>query len=148
VIQLARHGGVTVIGTASVPKHDYLRALGATPTTYGRGLVERVRKLAPTSVTGALDLAGRGVIPELIEVTGDPSRVVSIVDFTAPHYGAQGSFEVQKHPERALADAGRLYSEGAFRVALEKTFPLAQAAEAYTLGAAGHVTGKLVITVS
>jgi NADPH:quinone reductase-like Zn-dependent oxidoreductase len=148
VIQFACHRGIIVIGTASVPKHDYLRALGATPTTYGPGLVERVRNLALAGVSGALDLAGSGVIPDLIELTGDPWHVVSIVDFTAPQYGAQGSFEVQKHPERALADAGRLYSEGAFRVALEKTFPLAQAAEAYTLSAAGHVTGKLVITVS
>jgi hypothetical protein len=33
-------------------------------------------------------------------------------------------------------------------VPVEKTFPLDQAAEAYTLSAAGHVTGKLVITIS
>jgi hypothetical protein len=32
-------------------------------------------------------------------------------------------------------------------VRLEKTFPLARAAEAYALSAAGHVAGKLVITV-
>jgi len=148
VIQLARYRGITVIGTASAPKHDYLRGLGAIPTTYGPGLVERVRKLAPNGVNAALDLAGSGVIPDLIELVGDPSRVVSVADFTAPQYGAQGSFEVQKNPELALAEAGRLYSDGAFRVTLEKTFPLAQAAEAYKLSAAGHVLGKLVISVS
>jgi NADPH:quinone reductase-like Zn-dependent oxidoreductase len=148
VIQLARHRGITVIGTASAPKHDYLRGLGAIPTTYGTGLVERVRKLAPAGINAALDLAGSGVIPELIELVGDPSHVVSVADFSAPQYGAQGSFEVQKNPERALAEAGRLYSDGAFRVPVEKTFPLARAAEAYTLSAAGHVTGKLVITIS
>jgi NADPH:quinone reductase-like Zn-dependent oxidoreductase len=148
VIQFARHRGTTVIGTASAPKHDYLRGLGAIPTTYGPGLVERVRKLAPTGVNAALDLAGSGVIPELIELVGDPSRVLSIADFTAPQHGAQGSFEPQKNPERALAEAARLYSDGAFRVPLEKTFPLAQAAEAYELSAARHVTGKLVITIS
>jgi len=148
VIQFARYRGITVIGTASAPKHDYLRGLGAIPTTYGPGLVERVRKLATTGVNAALDLAGSGVIPELIELVGDPSRVLSIADFTAPQHGAQVSFEAQKNPERALAEAARLYSEGAFRVPVEKTFPLAQAAEAYKLIAAGHVTGKLVITIS
>jgi NADPH:quinone reductase-like Zn-dependent oxidoreductase len=148
VIQLARYRGIAVIGTASASKHDYLRGLGAIPTTYGPGLVERVRKLAPTGVNAALDLAGAGVIPDLIELVGVPSRVVSVADFTAPQYGAQGSFEVQKNPELALAEAGGLYSDGAFRVTLQKTFPLAQAAEAYKLSAAGHVTGKLVIAVS
>ena len=147
VIQFARQRGVTVIGTASAAKHDYLRGLGAIPTTYGPGLVARVGKLAPNGVDAALDLAGSGVVPELIELTRDPSRVLSIADPTAPQYGAQVSFEAQKNPERVLAEAVRLHSEGAFRVPLERTFPLAQAAEAYKLSASGHVTGKLVITV-
>lgn len=146
VIQFARHHGITVIGTASAPKHDYLRGLGAIPTTYGPGLVARVRELAPAGVHAALDLAGSGVIPELIELVGDPVRVLSIADFTAPQYGAQGSFEPQKNPELALAEAARLYSAGLFRVPLDKTFPLDRAVEAYQLSAAGHATGKLVVT--
>ncbi len=148
VIQFARYRRIAVIGTASAPKHDYLRGLGAIPTTYGPGLVERVRKLAPTGVNAALDLAGSGVIPELIALVGTPSRVLSIADFTAPQYGAQVSTEAQKNPQRALAEAARLYSEGVFCLTLEKTFPLAQAAKAYKLSAAGHVTGKLVITIA
>jgi len=91
VIQFARHRGITVIGTASTQKHDYLRGLGAIPTTYGPGLAERVRELAPEGVDATLDLAGSGIIPELIEIVGDPSRVLSIADFTAPQYGAQFS---------------------------------------------------------
>ncbi len=89
MIHIALKAGITVIGTASTPKHDYLRGLGAIPTTYGPGLVERVGKLAPTGVNAALDLAGSGVIPTLIALVGDPSRVLSIADFTAPQYGAQ-----------------------------------------------------------
>jgi len=147
-VQFASYRGVTVIGTASARNHDYLRALGAIPTTYGPGLVERVRKLAPTGVNAALDIAGSGVIPELIELVGDPSRVVSVADFTAPQYGAQVSLVAQKNPELVLVEAARLYSEGAFRVLLGKTFPLAQASEAYKLCAEGHATGKLVITIS
>ncbi len=147
-IQFARYRGITVIGTASDSNHDYLRGLGAIPTTYGPGLVERVRKLAPTGVDAALDIAGSGVIPELIELVGDPCRVLSIADFTAPQYGAQLSLVAQKDPQLVLVEAARLYSEGALRVTLGKTFLLAQAAEAYKLSATGHVTGKLVITIS
>jgi NADPH:quinone reductase-like Zn-dependent oxidoreductase len=147
-VQFARYRGITVIGTSSARNHDYLRGLGAIPTTYGPGLVERVRKLAPNGVNAALDIAGSGVIPELIELVGDPSRVLSVADFTAPQYGAQVSLVAQKNPELVLVEASRLYSEGAFRAPLGKTFPLAQALAAYKLCAEGHVTGKLVITIS
>jgi NADPH:quinone reductase-like Zn-dependent oxidoreductase len=146
-VQFARHRGITVIGTASARNHDYLRGLGVIPTAYGPGLVERVRKLVSQGVDAALDLAGSGVIPELIELAGDPSRVLSAADFSAPQYGARLSLAAQKNPERALAEATRLYSEGAFRMALGKTFPLAQAAEAYRLCEEGHA-GKLVIVIS
>ena len=148
VIQFARHRGIRVIGTASAPKHDYLRGLGAIPATYGPGLVERVRKFAPSGVQAALVLAGGDALPELIALVGDPARVLSIADTTAPQHGAQVSLHVQQHPERVLTEAARLHSEGVFRMHLDKTFPLAQAAEAYHLSAAGHVTGKLVITIS
>jgi NADPH:quinone reductase-like Zn-dependent oxidoreductase len=73
-IQLARHRGAIVIGTASEPKHDYIRKLGAIPTTYEPGLAARIRELAPQGVNAALDLAGAGVIPELVEIVGDPAR--------------------------------------------------------------------------
>nr|WP_244287039.1 hypothetical protein [Amycolatopsis rubida] len=42
-VQLAIARGATVIGTASPHNHDFLRFLGAEPTTYSPGLVERVR---------------------------------------------------------------------------------------------------------
>lgn len=148
LLQIARHRGITVIGTASAGKHDYLRGLGAIPTTYEPGLAGRVKELAPQGVDAALDLAGAGVIPELIEIVGDPARVLSIVDFSAPEHGAQFSPTPQEHPELALHEAARLYSEGAVRLHVEKTFPLVQIADAQALSAEGHVTGKLVITVS
>lgn len=147
LIQLARQRGITVIGTASEPKHDYLRGLGAIPTSYGPGLAERVKDLAPGGVDAALDLVGAGNIPELIEIAGEPSHVLSIVDFSAPQLGAKFSTAPQDHPERALADAARLYSEGALRLRLEKVFPFVQAADAFALSAEGHVTGKVVISV-
>ncbi|MEW5423575.1 NADP-dependent oxidoreductase [Amorphus sp. 3PC139-8] len=146
-IQFARSRGATVIGTASEPKHDYLRELGAIPTTYGSGLADRVKALAPQGVDAALDLIGSGLVSELIDIVGNPARVLSLVDFSAPEHGALFSPTQQEHPERALAEAARLYSEGALRLQVEKTFPLAQTAEAQALSAEEHVTGKLVISV-
>ncbi|MCE7029214.1 NADP-dependent oxidoreductase [Jiella avicenniae] len=147
-IQLARHRGMTVIGTASERKHDYLRGLGAIPTTYGPGLAERVEALAPQGIDAALDIVGSGILPELIGIVGDPSRVLSIADFSAPDHGAQFSTKPQDDPEQALAEAARLYSEGTLRLRVERRFPLTQVGEAQALSAEGHVTGKLVIDVA
>ena len=147
VIQFARLRGITVIGTASAQKHDYLRDLDAVPTTYGPGLAERVKELATAGVDAALDLAGSGIIPELIKIVGDPSHVLSVADFSAEQYGAKFSHGPPKDPERIFADVARLCSEGLFRLRVEQTFPLEQTAEAQELSAKGRVTGKLVITI-
>jgi NADPH:quinone reductase-like Zn-dependent oxidoreductase len=147
VIQLARLRGIAVIGTASAQKHDYVRGLGAIPTTYGPGLAERVRGLARQGVDAALDVAGSGIIPELIDIVGDPSRVLSATDLTAPQYGAKFCHGPPKHPERIFAEVARLCSEGLFRLRVERTFPLEQTAAAQEVSAQGHVTGKLVICV-
>src|SRR5690606_24066295 len=87
--QVARARGVAVIGTASAANQDYVRDLGATPTTYDAGWPGRVRALG--RVDAALDLAGAGVLRELVELTGDPDRVVSVADLTAPELGVRFS---------------------------------------------------------
>jgi NADPH:quinone reductase-like Zn-dependent oxidoreductase len=146
VIQVAKQRGITVIGTASQSNHDYLRSLGAVPTGYGDGLVDRIRALAPDGVDAALDIAGSGVIPQLIELTGDPSKVLSIADFTAPQFGAQVS-SAPSDTSGALAEAARLYDAGAFGIPVDRAFPLEHAAQAQEASAAGHVKGRLVITI-
>jgi NADPH:quinone reductase-like Zn-dependent oxidoreductase len=80
-VQLAVARGTRVIGTASPGNHAYLRSLGAEPVAYGEGLVERVRAIAPDGVQAALDVAGSGVLPELIDLAGGPEHVVTIADF-------------------------------------------------------------------
>ncbi len=72
VLQIARDRGIAVIGTAGTANQDYLRGLGAVATPYGEGWVERVRHLGP--VDAALDLAGSGVIGDLVGLTGDPAK--------------------------------------------------------------------------
>jgi NADPH:quinone reductase-like Zn-dependent oxidoreductase len=144
VIQVARERGIDVIGTAGASNQDYVRSLGAVPTTYGDGLVGRVRAIAP--VDAALDLAGSGVIPQLIELTGDPAKVLSIADFSAPSRGAQVSSDTLDMAG-ALAEAARLFTEGAFHLPVDQAFPLADAAQAQAVSQAGHVAGRVIITI-
>ncbi|WP_290055952.1 alcohol dehydrogenase catalytic domain-containing protein, partial [Amycolatopsis solani] len=57
-VQLARLTGARVLGTGSPRSAGFLRELGAEPVTYGDGLADRVRSLAPGGITAAAAGAG------------------------------------------------------------------------------------------
>jgi len=81
---------------------------GAEPVAYGAGLVGRVRAVAPGGVDAALDVAGSGVLPELIKLTGGPEHVVTIADFGgAQEHGVTfSSGDVAGRAVHALAEIG------------------------------------------
>ena len=144
VIQLARARGMIVIGTASASNQEYVEALGALATTYDDGWVDRVRELAVAEVNAGLDLAGAGVIPQLIELTGDPARVVSIADASAPELGAKATFGGGDMPA-ALREASRLMETGELRMVVEETYPLDRTPEAQRRSKEGHGRGRAVV---
>ncbi|GAA3114168.1 NADP-dependent oxidoreductase [Streptomyces rectiviolaceus] len=144
VLQIARDRGITVIGTAGAANQDYLRSLGALAATYGEGWVERVRQIG--HVDAALDLAGSGVIRELVELTGDPQKVISIADLAAPELGVRFSGVAGSVPE-ALAEAADLISRGKLHIPVEKSYTLAEASAAHIDSQAGHTRGRRVMVV-
>jgi NADPH:quinone reductase-like Zn-dependent oxidoreductase len=147
-VQLAVVRGVRVIGTASPASHDYLRSLGAEPVAYGEGLAGRVRALAPDGVDAALDVAGSGVLPELIELAGGPEHVVTIADFGgAREHGVRFSSGDTGRAVHVLAEIGELIESGRFTLPVAQTFPLAEIAQAHRTGEDGHVRGKLVLVI-
>lgn len=156
-VQLAVARGATVIGTASERNHDFVRSLGAEPTTYGTWLVERVRALAPAGVDGVFDCAG-GALPDLVAITGDPARVVTIADFTAARHGVHMSHGAPADKTGAAVGASAdplalhglviavtLASEGRLRVPVAASFPLAEATAAHELSESRHARGKIVL---
>jgi NADPH:quinone reductase-like Zn-dependent oxidoreductase len=149
-VQLAIARGARVIGIASTSNHDYLRFLGAEPVTYGEGMAERVRALAPDGVDTALDVAGSGVLPELIDLACGPQNVVTLADFDGAEkhevrfssgFGPQGS------SFHALAEIGALIEAGRFWLPVERTYPLEEIAEAHRVSEQGHVRGRLVLVM-
>jgi NADPH:quinone reductase-like Zn-dependent oxidoreductase len=146
-VQFARARGARVIGTASHTNHEYLRMLGAEPTAYGAGLVDRVRELAPDGVDLALDAAGAGALPDLIKITGSPDNVVTIADFSAGEHGVRLTPGPEGRAWEALDQAAELYEAGQLTLPVE-TLALEQAPEAHRVSEAGHVRGKLVLTVT
>jgi NADPH:quinone reductase-like Zn-dependent oxidoreductase len=147
-VQLAVVRGARVIGTASPANHEYLRSLGAEPVAYGEGLAGRVRALAPDGVDAALDVAGNGVLPELIELAGGPEHVVTIADFGgAREHGVRFSSGDGGRAVHALAEIGELIESGRFSLPVARTFPLAEIAQAHRVGEDGYVRGKLVLVI-
>lgn len=47
-----------------------------------------------------------------------------------------------------LAELGRLLDDGTVHVAIDSTFPLADARKAHERAARGHIQGKIVLTVA
>ncbi len=148
-VQFAVARGARVIGTGSPATHNYLRKLGAEPVAYGDGMTERVRALVPEGVDLALDVAGSGVLPELIELAGGAEHVITVADFVgAQKYGVRFSRGDSGRAIYALALVADLVDTGKFSLPVGQTFPLAAIAEAHRVGEAGRVRGKLVLLVN
>lgn len=145
IVQFAVARGATVIGTASAGNHDFLRSLGATPTTYGPGLAGRVRALAPAGVDAVIDCAG-GSLPELVEIAGDASRVVTIADTSAAAHGVHlSSGMTDALAVRGLAAALVLADQGRLRIPVAAAFPLSEIVAAHALSETRHARGKIVL---
>lgn len=141
VAQLARRAGARVIGTGSPTSFDNLLALGAEPVTYGSGLADRLRYLAPDGITAAIDLYGSETA-HVARALGVPDErittVAAQVDGIAPANGADAA-------PGALEEIARLVASGQLRVPIAASFPVTEIRAAVELQAGRHVHGKVVI---
>ncbi|MFE7404989.1 NADP-dependent oxidoreductase [Isoptericola sp. NPDC057559] len=143
--QLAVRRGARVIGTASARNQDRVAALGATPTTYGAGLVDRVRALAPDGVDAVLDTTGAGVLPDSIALRGGTDRIVTIADDAAADLGVTASYRSERDAGE-LAEVVDALARGDLTTTVGAVLPLADAARAHALVESGHPGGKVVLT--
>ncbi|MEU4114179.1 NADP-dependent oxidoreductase [Kitasatospora sp. NPDC028055] len=141
-VQLGRDRGARVIGTASERNHDFVRKLGAEPVTYGEGLAERVRALAPGGVSTVADFVG-GQLETTLAVLADGGRHVSVADPAVTQHG--GAWIWVRPDGAALAELAALADRGALTVEVAQTFPLERTADAFDASRTGHTRGKLVI---
>lgn len=148
-VQIALIRGLDVIATAGETHTQQLRDLGATVTTYGDGLVERVRAMTEDPVDLVLDTAPvGGALPDLIEIAGDPTRVLtcgaSIPE--AADLGARDSFhEIRPEGINALPEFVGLAAEGRFSIPIAQTFPLEDWKSALEISNGGQARGKLLL---
>ncbi|MET9179103.1 NADP-dependent oxidoreductase [Kitasatospora aureofaciens] len=141
-VQLGRDRGARVIGTASERNHAFVRGLGAEPVTYGDGLTERVRALAPGGVSTVADFVG-GQLETTLAVLAEGGRHVSVAD---PRVSQHGGHWIWVRPDgAALAELAAVVDRGALTVEVARTFPLERTAEAFDASRTGHTRGKLVV---
>lgn len=148
-VQIALRRRARVIATAGDNYADKLRGLGATVTSYGEGMVDRVRGLAGGAADLVLDTSPvHGALADLVAIAdGDPERVLTISDFEAADKlgvrttGPDGTvlrYEI-------LPEFARLAAEGQFSVPIAGTYKLEEWRDALELSLSGKAGGKLVL---
>lgn len=141
-VQLGRDRGARVIGTASERNHAFVRELGGEPVSYGDGLEEAVRALAPEGVSAVADFVG-GQLATTLAVLADAGRHVSVAD---PQVEQHGGHWIWVRPDGArLAELAAVVDRGALTVEVAQTFPLERTGEAFDASRTGHTRGKLVV---
>jgi NADPH:quinone reductase-like Zn-dependent oxidoreductase len=145
--QIARHAGLTIIGTASVGKKDFLEALGVIHVEPGPDVADRIRTAAPGGAVDAIyDMVGGSALEDVASVLADRSKLISAGDRET--VARLGGSPVTRARNRAVLDAvAQLAVAGTLRPFVTAVFPLPQAAEALRVVEDGHARGKIVIEV-
>ncbi|WP_406150413.1 NADP-dependent oxidoreductase [Streptomyces sp. NBC_01012] len=144
-VQLARHAGCRVVGTAGPHNHDYVRRLGGEPVEYGEGLAARLRELVPEGFDAAFDTVGGEALRVSARTLAPDGRLASIADAEVFSYG--GRYAFVRPDATDLADLAGLAEQGIVSVHVDRVFPLEQAADAYRLNEEGRTRGKIVVAV-
>ncbi|MFE7043251.1 NADP-dependent oxidoreductase [Streptomyces atratus] len=143
-VQLARHAGVHVIGTASAAKKEFIESLGAVHIESGAALADRVRAAAPDGIDAVFDLVGGDTLRAVAPLLTDPATLISAGG--KPLAVELGGAAVARARTAAVLDeVANLVVTGALRTHVTGTFPLAEAGEALRAVESGHARGKIVI---
>ncbi len=146
-VQLARLKGAAVIGLASEPNHDWLRAHDVIPVSYGDGdgVAERIRTAANGTVDAFIDTVGKGYVELALSLEVAPSRIDTIADFAAARLGVKLDGNSAGASTAVLADLAELIAEGKLDVPIARAYPLEQVRDAFGELEQGHTRGKIVL---
>ncbi|MET9347606.1 quinone oxidoreductase family protein [Streptomyces termitum] len=146
--QLAVASGATVIGTASPKNHESLRERGVVPVDYSGDWETAVREAAGgRPIDAAFDLVTGGKFDAFSALVKEGGAIVTLLDPEVPARGGILITGMEQGYEGALQQVMDGIASGAVVVPIEDVLPLGRIAEAQDRSAAGHVRGKLVLSV-
>ena len=151
-VQIAKSLGAHVIGTARADKHEFVRSLGADEMIDYSAVdfTEAVSDVDVVLNTVPGDYAERSV--SVIRDGGVLAELhLSNAGAVFPEAVARGistRFTLVEPDLIGMRELSRLISDGRLRVHVSQTFPLEEAAAAHRAMEDGHVTGKIVLTVT
>lgn len=149
-VQLAKWKGAKIIAVASGRHESFLRGLGA-------GEFIDYTKHAPEDVAREVDLVldtlGGPTTGRFLRTLKQGGALFPVfLGFSHAEEAAQRGVTVSMTQVRSnglqLAALGQLLDAGTIRVAIDSTFPLADAQRAHERAAHGHIQGKIVLTVA
>ena len=150
-VQIAKARGAYVIGTASEPKHDFLRGLGVDEAVdyLTCDFAEVVQ-----NVDAVLDTIGHETSTRSLRTLRRGGIAVSILpvgsqDFyhEAKQLGVRAVRMLVDSSRADLSSIAELADAGLLRATIAETFPLDRIADAHRLGETGRNAGKIVITM-
>ena len=149
-LQIAKWKGARAIAVASGRHEALLRDLGADEVIdYTRTRPEDVVRGADLVIDAVGGAATRRFLPTLKR--GGALFPIFPLGFDAGTEAAELGVTVSATQVRSngaqLTEIGRLLDAGTIRVVIDSVFPLADARKAHERAAAGHVQGKIVLTV-
>jgi NADPH:quinone reductase-like Zn-dependent oxidoreductase len=155
-VQIAVSRGAHVIATASPTHFDYLKSLGVSEVVdyHDPDWIKRVGQVdmaletvgGPTATItlNALGNGGTFITTNPSSVTKEQYTAAASAGVTAPQ--AKGG--PRPPPGPYLSEVAELVRAGKFTVHVDRSYPLAQAAQAQDYGEAGHTEGKIVLVVT
>lgn len=150
-VQIAKARGAYVIGTASAPKHDFVRGLGADEMIDYReeDFVEKAR-----DIDIAFDTIGEENQLRSLRTLKPGGIMVSTVPFPAKglfeeaeSLGVRGETILVEADQAGMLEIAALIESGQLRATIADTFPMADAAKAHQAGQTNATSGKMVLTM-
>ncbi|MGV9850745.1 NADP-dependent oxidoreductase [Streptomyces sp. NPDC003442] len=143
--QLAASDGVSVVGTASRAKRDFVVSLGATAVAYdGDDTADRLAAALPNGADAVLDLVGGDALDTVSGVMSPDCRVLTVAGLdTAARFGARPLSRGNR--AAALGELARRVQDGRLDPRVREVFPFAEAPAALRAVESGHPWGKVVL---
>ncbi|WFR85170.1 NADP-dependent oxidoreductase [Arthrobacter sp. Y-9] len=150
-VQIAKARGAYVIGTASAPKHEFLRGLGADEVIDYRetDFAEAVRDvdIVLDTIGGDYQLRSlRTLRPGGILISTLPRPAKGLRE-EAERLGVRVKLILVEADHAGMQAIADLAADGSLKATIAGTFPLAEAAKAHEAGETDRTTGKLVIVM-